>query len=263
MNKLIKNRKGDYMNLFKRFYISLFTPKRYKELIKTSGISTFFYLLILSLLLGLLAFSRNYTELNRFLISRKSAFEDKIPPFEIKDGVLDLKDSNFVVFQEENWTFVLNDKEPAKDLLKDYESGIAFGNESLIIKYDNNKITEANYSNMNLSLNDNDLKNSINSLEKTFGNTYLSLMVITFIAFSYIITLILAIITKIICSIRNNPIGFLEIIKLSTYGITPCLVLLALLNLLSLNMLITLPLSFLVSIIYAYFGINYLNKNTF
>ncbi|WP_346982561.1 DUF1189 family protein, partial [Clostridium perfringens] len=50
------------MNLFKRFYISLFTPKRYKELIKTSGISTFFYLLILSLLLGLLTFSRNYTE---------------------------------------------------------------------------------------------------------------------------------------------------------------------------------------------------------
>ncbi len=45
-----------------------------------------------------------------------------------------------------------------KDLLKDYESGIAFGNESLIIKYNNNKITEANYSNMNLSLNDNDLK---------------------------------------------------------------------------------------------------------
>ncbi|EGT0690890.1 DUF1189 domain-containing protein, partial [Clostridium perfringens] len=26
------------MNLFNRFYISLFTPKRYKELIKTSGI---------------------------------------------------------------------------------------------------------------------------------------------------------------------------------------------------------------------------------
>ena len=101
----------------------------------------------------------------------KSAFENKIPPFEIKDGVLDLKDSNFVVFQEENWTFVLNDKEPAKDLLKDYESGIAFGNESLIIKYDNNKITEANYSNMNQSLNDNALKNSINSLERTFGNT--------------------------------------------------------------------------------------------
>ena len=209
------------MNLFKRFYISLFTPKRYKDLIKTSGISTFFYLLILSLLLGLLAFSRNYTELNRFLISRKSAFENKIPHFEIKDGVLDLKDSN------------------------------------------NNKITEANYSNMNLSLNDNDLKNSINSLERTFGNTYLSLMVIIFIAFSYIIVLILAIITKIICSIKNNPIGFLEIIKLSTYGITPCLVLLSLLNLLSLNMFITLPLSFLVSIIYLYFGINYLNKYNF
>ena len=247
------------MNLFKRFYISLFTPKRYKELIKTSGISTFFYLLILSLLLGLLSFSRNYTELNRFLISRKAAFEDKIPPFEIKDGVLDLKDSNFVVFQEENWTFVLNDKEPAKDLLKDYESGIAFGNESLIIKYKN--ITEINYSNMNLSLNDNDLKNSINSLEKTFGNTYLSLMVITFIAFSYIATLILAIITKIICSIRNRALGFGEILKLSTYGITSCLVLLALLNLLSLNMLITLPLSFLVSILYVYFGIDYFNKN--
>ncbi|MFR1314787.1 MAG: DUF1189 domain-containing protein, partial [Clostridium perfringens] len=48
---------------------------------------------------------------------------------------------------------------------------------------------------------------------------------------------------------------------LSTYGITPCLVLLALLNLVSLNMLITLPLSFLVSILYVYFGINYLNKN--
>lgn len=116
---------------------------------------------------------------------------------------------------------------------------------------------------MNLSLNDNDLKNSINSLERTFGNTYLSLMVIIFIAFSYIITLILAIITKIIFSIRNRAVGFGEILKLSTYGITPCLVLLALLNLLSLNMLITLPLSFLVSIIYVYFGINYLNKNTF
>ena len=156
---------------------------------------------------------------------------------------------------------MLNDKEPAKALLKDFESGIAFGNESLIIKYNNNKITEANYSSMNLSLNDNDLKNSINSLERTFGNTYLSLMVITFIAFSYIATLILAIITKIIFSIRNRAVGFGEILKLSTYGITPCLVLLALLNLVSLNMLITLPLSFLVSILYVYFGINYLNKN--
>ncbi|WP_300257361.1 DUF1189 domain-containing protein [Clostridium sp.] len=251
------------MKLFKRFYISLFTPKRYKELIRTSGISAFFYLLILSLLLGLLAFSKNYTELNKFLISRKYAFEDKIPPFEIKDGVLDLKDSNFVVFQEENWTFILNDKEPAKDLLKDYESGIAFGNESLIIKYDNNKITETNYSSINLSLNDNDLKNSINSLEKTFGNTYLSLMVIVFIAFSYIVTLILAIITKFICRIRNNHVSFGEIMKISTYGITPCLVLLALLNLTSLNIIISFSLSFLVSIIYVYFGIDYLNKYNF
>ncbi|MCX0412866.1 DUF1189 domain-containing protein, partial [Clostridium perfringens] len=62
---------------------------------------------------------------------------------------------------------------------------------------------------------------------------------------------------------KNKKIMEIGLDQLSTYGITPCLVLLALLNLLSLNMLITLPLSFLVSIIYVYFGINYLNRNTF
>lgn len=251
------------MNVFKRIYVSLFIPRRYREFLKTSGISAFFYLLLISLLLGLLAFSRNYTMLNTFFTSRKEAFESKIPSFEIKDGVLDLKGSNFIVFQEENWTFVLNDKEPAKDLLNNYESGIAFGIDSLLVKYNNNKFTEGNYSNMNLSLNDQDLKTLINSLERTFGNTYLAIMVILFIIFSYIISFILAIITKIISSLKNTYVKFGEAMKLSIYGITPCLTLIALLNLANFNMLITLPLSFLVSIIYIYFGINYLNEYTF
>lgn len=262
MNKLIKNRKGDFMNVFKRFYVSLFNPKEYKEFLKTSGISTFFYLLVLSILLGLLAFSRNYTSLNTYFISRKTSLEQKIPPFEIKDGILDLKGSSFVVFPDESWTFVLNDKEPAADLLNDYRSGIAFGSDSLLIKYNNKKITEANYSAMNLSLTDQQLKDYLNSIDKTLGNTYLTSMVILFVIFSFIAAFVLAIITKIISSIKNNYIKFGEAMKMSMYGIMPCLIILALLNLININMLLSLPLSFLVSIIYVYFGISYLNEYT-
>lgn len=248
------------MNVFKRFYVSLFNPKEYKEFLKTSGISTFFYLLVLSILLGLLAFSRNYTSLNTYFISRKTSLEQKIPPFEIKDGILDLKGSSFVVFPDESWTFVLNDKEPAADLLNDYKSGIAFGSDSLLVKYDNNKITEANYSNMNLSLTDQQLKDYLNSIDRTLGNTYLTSMVILFVIFSFIAAFILAIIAKIISSIKNDSLKFGGAMKMSMYGITPCLLILALLNLVNINMLFSLPLSFLVSIIYIYFGITYLNE---
>lgn len=250
------------MNVFKRFYVSLFAPRRYKEFLKTSGISAFFYLLVLSLLLGLLAFSRNYTSLNTFFISRKDALEQKIPPFEIKDGILDLKGSNFVVFEEGNWTFILNDKEPAANLLNDYSSGFALGSDSLLIKYNNTNITEANYSNMKLSLTDQQLKDYLNSIDRTLGNTYLTSMVILFVIFSFIAAFVLAIITKIISSIKNNYIKFGGAMKMSIYGITPCLLILALLNLININMLLSLPLSFLVSIIYVYFGIAYLNEYT-
>lgn len=251
------------MNIFKRFYISLFKPKRYKELLNSSGFSTFLYLLIFSFIIGLLAFSRNYTNLNKFFYARKEAIEKKIPKFEIKDGVLNLKGANFVVFQEENCTFILNDKESSSTLLDEYASGIALGKDSLTLKYNNTNLGTTDYSSMNLSLTDQKLKDYIEALDNTLGNTYLTFMVLSFIIFAFVSSFILAIIGKIIAKVKNINLSFSSFYKLSIYGITPCLVIIALLNLLDINMMLSTPLSFLVSIIYIYFGILNVNIYTF
>lgn len=251
------------MNIFRRFYISLFKPKRYKELLKSSGFTTFFYLLLFSLIIGLLAFSRDYVNLNRFFSVRKEAIDEKIPPFEIKDGALDLKGSNFVVFQEENWTFVLNDKENSSILLDEYPSGVALGKDSLTLKYNNTNLGTTDYSSTNLSLTDQQLKDYMASLDNTLGNTYLTFMVLLFIIFAFVSSLILAIIGKIMASVKDISLRFGSVYKLSLYAITPCLVIIALLNLLNINMLISTPLSFIVSVVYLYFGILDINTYTF
>lgn len=251
------------MNIFKRFYVSLFKPKKYKELLKSSGFAAFFYLLLLSLLLGLLAFSRSYSDLNNFFVARKEALEEKIPPFEIKDGVLNLKGSNFIVFQEENWTFILNDKETSDNLLNDYPSGIALGKDSATFKYNNTNLGTTDYSSMNLSLTDTQLKNYLTTLDNSLGNTYLTLMVLSFMIFSFVASFILAIIGKIIASAKKINLSFGSAFKLSLYGITPCLVILALLCLLNMGFALATPLCFLVSVFYLYFGIITLNEFTF
>ncbi len=251
------------MNIFKRFYISLSKPKRYKELLCSSTFTTFFYLLILSLFLGLLGFSKDYKNLNKFFYARKEAILKKVPPFEIKDGVLTLKGGNFVVFQEENCTFILNDREGSSNLLDEYPSGIALGKDSLSLKYNNTNLGTTDYSSMNLSLTDEKLKDYIEVLDNTLGNTYLTFMVLSFMIFAFVSSFILAIIGKIISLVKSINLKFYSSYKLSIYAITPCLVIISLLKLLDINMVLSTPLSFFVSIIYIYFAILNINNYNF
>jgi hypothetical protein len=242
---------GIEMNIINKFLKSLYDFKSYRAFKKQSGFSAFIYALLVSLILGGIAYGKNAVDINNFSKGMAKEIEAKVPQFEVKNEVLYIEGSKHIEITTSKSNFILDSTGDIESIASKKNTGVFLGKDSVIIKQNGIVTVNRKYSVLStygIEINRKVLLDILPLVEKV-GIIYLGVMVGLFVLATYFKIFIMALFGRVVCSKK-----FGARYKLSIYAISLPLLLSALMTAFNIEFMFDSTLLMIIGLCYLHFG---------
>lgn len=225
------------MSFIKKLYISVTNPKGYRELVSEGVRNGLKYIIILSLLSGLVSFIFPAIDYSEFINIVEEEVNNGFPEFDLIDGKLDVKGDEPKIIERKDRPIVIIDTTGniKESELNKYEKCILILKNKVYYKKNNYKIDEAQYDFLgNVELNKQKTKELIPKLKLA---TYLIWIVpsILMVFFNYFIAFIIFLWGILMNAFLKWPLKFREIYCVGLYSITTAILITSLLRILNIS----------------------------
>ena len=208
------------MNFFTSIYKSVSDFHSYKQFVRNSVGKAITYLLLFSLLLGLISLIRPVYDFNQGISLLVDNFEENIPEFSFENGLLEVSGEMPIIMGDYNSVVIIDTTGNTGDaILDDYRHGILLLNDRMVQKEASGK-TVTDYSPFQgLSVTKEDVRGWI-PLLKWVSVLIIIFGLIGFIIGKFVSALIMSLIGLIINAITKAGLTYGNIFKLSAYSLT-------------------------------------------
>lgn len=250
------------LNFFTKVYYSMAGFENYRFFISQKMGRTVVYLLLLSLIIGLIGIIQPMVETNNMIGQVIEGIEDVIPDFTFENGKLDVHAEMPIIIGESGSTIIID------------TSGAT--NESILDSYDNailileNRMIQKNFANQQVTdfsmlqgirLDRDSVKNML-PLIKWFMLILFIILPPFIIAGRFLSALLVSIIGIIINSARNTGLPYRDIFSISAYALTLPLIICTILDIAGVPFLLSTLVYYLIAAIYTWGAINSIKRHT-
>ncbi|MEQ8154184.1 MAG: DUF1189 domain-containing protein [Clostridiaceae bacterium] len=220
------------MNVLKKVYICAFNPGKYYILIREKLSKAVGYLILLTLVTGIISYIRPAFDYYKFMTLVESEINNDFPEFVLHNGVLDVKEEEPIIITKENKPPIIIDTsgKTSVSVMNNYRECILILRKEVYYKKDGGKIDKASFELLDdMYL---DKKKTQESIPMLKNAAFLIIFLAP--ALNIILNLFLAL-TVSLAGIMFNcmiqcPLTYKTIYKISIYSLTSSIVLGAILK---------------------------------
>ena len=250
------------MGFFSKLYYSVSGFENYKYFIKQRTGRAVVYLLLLSLIFGLIGIIYPVIESNKLVNSMIEGFDSTVPDFTLENGKLSVQGEMPLIIGEGASTIIINTSGTTDEsILDNYDNALLILQEKMIQKnFANKQVT--NFSMLQgFKLNRSDVKNML-PLVKWFTLLLFIILPPFIIAGRFISALFVSIIGLIINSVKNTNLPYRDIFAISAYSLTLPLILGTILTFAGVHFMLSTLIYYLISGIYIWGAISSIKRHT-
>lgn len=244
------------MGFFSKLYYSISGFENYRYFIRQKTGKAVVYLLLLSLIIGLISIIQPVIGFNEMINSLYKSFDSTVPDFTLQNGKLDVKGEMPVIIGEGASTIIIDTSgKTDESLLDSYDSALLVLQDRIIQKnYTNRQVT---YYSMfqGIRLERSDIKNML-PIVKLFSLFLFIILPPFIIAGRFISALFASIIALIINSAKNTNLPYNDLFAISVYSLTLPLILGTILNFAGMPFLLSTLIYYVISGVYIWGAIN-------
>ena len=248
------------MGFFSRIYYSIAGFDKYRYFLRQSTGKAVVYLLLITLVLGVITLIPAVNEYNRMMDEFIANFDSMIPDFTFANGKLEVSGNMPIILDDGGTTIVIDTSPNAEEeILDEYDTVMLITSDKIIQKNYVDRTDTSLSSLQGLSLTRDTLKQSL-PIVKPLGIFIFIFGGLFYICSKFISALIVSLIGLVINSIRNTQLSYRSIFKLSVYSLTPPLLLFTLLGLLPVHIPMLQLLFYAIAFVYVYGAINTIKR---
>lgn len=253
---------GVKLGFFRRLYYSVAGFDNYKFFISQKIGKTVVYLLVLSLILGLIGLVQLFTEYNKIVNEIITGFDKAVPNFTFEKGKLDVEGQMPITVNEGGTTFIIDTTGHTDEtILEKYDTAILITKDKMIQKnFANNQITDFSML-QSFRLTKESVKKML-PIMKGFSILIFIILPPFIIAGRFISALIVSIIGMIINSAKNLNLPYRDVFAISAHSLTTPLIIGTMLDFTGIPFLLSTFIFYLISGIYIWGAINSIKKMT-
>ncbi|MBL4933610.1 DUF1189 domain-containing protein [Clostridium paridis] len=220
------------INFFKKIYISIIKPKDYYILIRETVIKAILYMMILTLITGIISFIVPAMGYYKFISLMENEINNGFPEFTLKDGILDVKEREPIVISKKNKPTIIIDTSgnTSENVLNKYDKCILILKDRAISKRNRYKIDRATYDFLDgMSL---DKKKAQQFIPRLKYVVYLIVFLtpLLIVILNLFLALMISLIGTLINAVLKWPLEYKNIYKISIYSITLPIIIAAILR---------------------------------
>ena len=248
------------MGFFSRIYYSIVSFDKYRYFLRQRTGKAVIYLLLISLVIGIINFIPAINEYNKIIDSLIANFDSKVPEFEFANGKLAVSGNMPIIIDDSGATIIIDTSPGAEEvILEDYDTVILITSDKIIQKnYVDKTVTNLNTM-QGVVLTKDSIKQTL-PIMKPLGIFIFIFGGIFFICGKFISALIISLIGLTINSIKKTNLSYRSVFKLSIYSLTLPLLLCTVLDLLSVQIPMLWLLFNIIAAVYVYGAINTIKK---
>lgn len=248
------------MSFFSRIYYSMAGFGKYRYFLRQSTGKAVVYLLLITLILGVISFIPVVNEYNKIVDELIANFDSKIPDFKFANGKLEVS-SNMPIIIDDGGANIIIDTSPNAEeaILDNYDTVMLITSDKIIQKNYVDK-TVTNLSALQGIVLTRDSVRQVLPLMKPLGIIIFILGGIFYIFGKFISALFVSLIGLVINSARNTKLSYRSIFKISVYSMTLPLLLGTFLSLLPVGIPFLWLLFYVIASVYVYGAINTIKK---
>jgi len=247
------------LDFFSRIYYSISGFSKYRNFLRQSTGKAVVYLLLISLVLGVITLVPEVNLYNKTMDELIANFDSKIPDFSFVDGKLEVKGTMPIIIDNGGAVIIIDTSPNAEDILVNYDMVVLITSEKIIQKNYVDK-TETNLSNLQgLVLTRDTIKQTL-PIMKPLGIVIFIFAGIFYVCGKFISALIVSLIGLIINSAKSTHLSYRSIFKISVYSLTLPLLLYTLLKLLPVAIPYLSFLFYIIASVYVWGAINTIKK---
>lgn len=242
------------INFINAVFISIFRPREYYNLIKESLGRAFIYIILLTIITGLISFTTPARDYLDFIKLIENEVGNSFPEFTLQDGILDVKEKEPIIIKKPKKPIIIIDTSggTTESKLDEYDECILILKDKLFYKKSSINIDQATYDFLNgVNL---DKEGTRALLPRLKMGAYLIEFVTPFLMI--FLNLFLAFVISLAASIMNAllrwPLKYRNIYKMSLYSITTAIILGSALRFLNITLLFTNYIYLILGCIYVF-----------
>lgn len=248
------------MGFFSRIYYSMAGFGKYRYFLRQSTGKAVVYLLLITLVIGVITFIPAVNEYNKIIDELIANFDSSIPDFTFANGKLEVSGNMPIVIDNGGVTIVIDTSPNAEDtILEDYDTVILITSDKIIQKNYVDKSVTSFSSMQGIVLTRDTVKQSL-PIMKPLGIFLFVFGGMFFVCGKFISALFVSLIGLVINSVRNTRLSYRSIFKISVYSLTLPLLLCTLLDLLPISIPFIWLLFYIIAAVYVYGAINTIKR---
>ena len=242
------------INFVKAFFISIFKPGEYYNLIKESLVRAFVYMISITVITGLISFTTPARDYLDFINLIEDEVGNGFPEFTLYNGILDVKEKEpIIIIKAKKPTIIIDTSgETTESKLDEYDKCILILKDKLFYKKSNINIDQATYDFFKwINL---DKEKTRELLPKLKMGAYLIEFVtpVLMIVLNLFSAFIISLAGVIINALLRWPLKYRNIYKMSLYSITTGIILGAILRYLNISLLFTNYIYLIIGFVYVF-----------
>ena len=248
------------MGFFSRIYYSMAGFGRYRYFLRQSTGKAVVYLLLITLVIGVITFIPAVNEYNKVIDELIANFDSSIPDFTFANGKLEVSGNMPIIIDDGGTTIVIDTSPNAEnEILEDYDTVMLITSDKIIQKYYVDKSVTNLSTLQGLVLTRDNVKQAL-PIMKPLGIFLFIFGGIFFICGKFISALFVSLLGLVINSIRNTKLSYRSIFKISVYSLTLPLLLCTLLDLLPVSIPFLWLVFYVIAAVYVYGAINTIKR---
>ncbi|NJD02761.1 MAG: DUF1189 domain-containing protein [Ruminiclostridium sp.] len=250
------------LNFFTKIYYSISGFENYRFFVMQKTGRAVVYLLLLSLIIGLIGIIQPVIESNKMINQMIEGLERDVPDFTFENGNLDVKAKMPLIIDEGGLTIIIDTSGATDESILD-----SYNNALLILQ---NKMIQKNYANQRVTdftvlqgfkIDKSDVRNML-PLVKWFILFLFIILPPFIIAGRFLNALFVSIIGLIINSVKNTNLPYRDIFAISAHSLTLPLILGTILDFAGVHFLLSTLVYYLISAIYIWGAIGSIKRHS-
>lgn len=248
------------MGFFSRIYYSIAGFSKYRYFLRQGTGKAVVYLLLITLVLGVITFIPAVNEYNKIMDELIANFDSKIPDFEFANGKLEVSGKMPIIIDDGGVTIVIDTSPDAEEaILEQYDTVMLITSDKIIQKNYVDK-TVTNLSTLQGVVLSRESIKQVLPIMKPIGIFVFIFGGIFFICGKFISAFIVSLAGIIISSIRKTNLSYRSIFKISVYSLTLPLLLCTVLSLLPVHIPYLWLIFYIIAAVYVYGVINTIKR---
>ena len=250
------------LNFFTKVYYSITGFENYKFFIMQRTGKAVVYLLLLSLIIGLIGIIRPVYESNKMMNQMIEGIEGSIPDFSLENGKLDVR-TEMPLFIEEGGLTIIIDTSGAtnESILDSYNNALLILQDKMIQKnYANQQVTDFSVL-KGVKIDRSDVKNML-PLVKWFMLLLFIILPPFIIAGRFLSALFISIFGIIINSVKNKNLPYRDVFAISAHSLTLPLIIGTILDFAGVHFLLSTLVYYLISAIYIWGAVSSIKRHS-